>query len=895
MNSIFQIRPLEQRWMFDGAMAADVVDATGGDDSDTSSIEAIESTPAIGPRVVLISGAVEDSADLAAAVQGDVIALIYDPSQSLDTILSSLKTALGSQQASSIAFASHGMGDGAFALNDAFDVSLTSLSTNDALKAFWGDLGGLIADDGRLDLLACDLSGSRAGDFTVSLLSDIVGRDVAASDDATGNQAQGGDWDLELGNVNVADYFQADKLAAFDGLLAETTEMVKDINTGGGSNPYNFAAVGSTLYFRASDGTNGYELWKSDGTVGGTVMVKDINPGVGDSNVSYLTAVGSTLYFTAEDGTNGTELWKSDGTDAGTVMVKDINPGAGTSSLRYLTAVGSTLYFRASDGANGTELWKSDGTAVGTVMVKDINVGVGSTAIYNLTAVGSTLYFQANDATNGSELWKSDGTAVGTVMVKDINVGVGGSSPYTLIAVGSTLYFTADDGTNGAELWKSDGTAVGTVMIKDINTAGSSSPVNFAVIGSTLYFVATDATNGTGLWKSDGTVSGTVLVKDTNTVTNTSLRSLTAVGSTLYFRAADATHAYELWKSDGTTAGTVMVKDIHPTGSSNIESLTSIGSTLYFTANGGVNGVELWKSDGTASGTVMVMNINPTSNSFPDYLTAIGSTLYFRADDGTNGRELWKHVVTVDSTQPPTPKPTPPPAPPPPIDPPSPPPPDPGVGSGNTVIGGVDKGFKLISAPQVAIGGFRTALADASLRATMGGEALAVARPIGLISQTGNVNFTIASDAFAHTNPDETVQLIALRADGQDLPSWLNFDPDSGSFEGTPPAGENGIIEIQVIARDSFGREAMQVFEIQISEDKGRREGTPDSAAEAPQDATGTEQPQAPDQQGALESKAPFKADANSGFGGKTGLAQQLQQATIGAMMTLPEQSRGLS
>ena len=42
-----------------------------------------------------------------------------------------------------------------------------------------------------------------------------------------------------------------------------------------------------------------------------------------------LTAVGDTLYFWADDGVNGDELWKSDGTEAGTVLVKDINPGSG--------------------------------------------------------------------------------------------------------------------------------------------------------------------------------------------------------------------------------------------------------------------------------------------------------------------------------------------------------------------------------------------------------------------------------------------------------------------------------------------------------------------------------------------------------------------------------------
>ncbi|MGB2090211.1 MAG: ELWxxDGT repeat protein, partial [Candidatus Poseidoniaceae archaeon] len=410
------------------------------------------------------------------------------------------------------------------------------------------------------------------------------------------------------------------------------------------SSPQHLTAVGSTLYFSANDGTNEVELWKSDGTASGTVLVKDIRSGSSSSSPQHLTAVGSTIFFAATDGTNGMELWKSDGTASGTVLVKDIYSGGSSSSPQHLTAVGSTLYFIANDGTNGDELWKSDGTSSGTVMVKDIYSGSGGGAPSSLTAIGNTLYFRANDWINGAELWKSDGTASGTVMVKDINSGSNGGNPGFLTAVGSTLYFTASDGTNGSELWKSDGTASGTVMVKNIRIGTSSgNPTNLKAVGSTLYFTASDGTNGTELWKSDGTASGTVMVKDiySGYLSSSPIR-LTAVGSTLYFIANDGTNGYELWKSDGTSVGTVMVKDIWSGSSSTSpHHLTAVGNTLFFQATDGTNGYELWKSDGTASGTVMAIDINSGGNSFPSYLTAVGNTLYFRASEGTNGNELW--------------------------------------------------------------------------------------------------------------------------------------------------------------------------------------------------------------------------------------------------------------
>jgi ELWxxDGT repeat protein len=81
----------------------------------------------------------------------------------------------------------------------------------------------------------------------------------------------------------------------------------------------------------ANNGTNGNELWITNGTATGTTMVKDINLGtkssVSSNNLSYFyTNLG--LYFPATNGTNGVEFWLSNGTSTGTKMIKDINVGA---------------------------------------------------------------------------------------------------------------------------------------------------------------------------------------------------------------------------------------------------------------------------------------------------------------------------------------------------------------------------------------------------------------------------------------------------------------------------------------------------------------------------------------------------------------------------------------
>jgi ELWxxDGT repeat protein len=511
--------------------------------------------------------------------------------------------------------------------------------------------------------------------------------------------------------LSASDAAHGLELWAFDGSPAGPT-LVKDINPGAGGSLddgwtdlpgyRSFLVAGSRLYFAAQDGTSGYELWASDGSEAGTVLVKDIEPGTDGSWPFSFAELNGLLLFRAYDVDHGYELWKSDGTEANTTLVKDIRSGSDSSNLWELTALGSWIYFRAFDGTHGNELWRSDGTEANTTLVKDVRPGPESgLSLFGpsgFAVVGTTLTFFADDGTSGTEPWKSDGTGAGTTLLADLNPGTGSSmfdlyGPITDLRIvwGGRWYFRALGSGIDVEVYTSDGTPAGTQQLAEINTQTSAFEVGLfgslfdarplADRNGTLFFQASDGISGTELWKSDGTETGTEQVADILPGLNSSVPSeITPLGGSVLFSVSadelwisDGTEAgtsflkdldpgsssgggpqsltpfggqaffgggNKLWKSDGTYPGTLPVRDLPPTALSPAQ-LTPVGNLLFYTGEG-PGGYELWRTDGTAAGTVQVADIAPgTASSSPDGLTRVGSRVFFSADDGSSGRELW--------------------------------------------------------------------------------------------------------------------------------------------------------------------------------------------------------------------------------------------------------------
>jgi ELWxxDGT repeat protein len=381
--------------------------------------------------------------------------------------------------------------------------------------------------------------------------------------------------------------FSGDELWKTDGTTAGTG-LVTDFANTNASYMLDLTVIDDVAWFHIAhfEAGLGRELWKSDGTAAGTQLVKDIFPGTSsaftDAFPGRVVRAGGTHFVAALAPGSGRELWKTDGTAAGTLLVKDIRPGSVNSDPRWLVDFAGALYFAADDGALGRELWRSDGTAAGTLLVADLAPGAAASSPEQLTPLGGALYFVASVAPNDPEIWRSDGTAAGTLQITS------GGDPDRLTKVGSTLFFTVGD-----QLWKTDGTPAGTSLVHDVNPlANGAELLELQPIGAQLAFTGDDGVNGRELWISDGTSEGTQQIDiwpgagssmEMNGIVDPP-RSFASIGDLLVFRANDGVHGEEPWVSDGTPEGTRMIADVEPVGGSGPFEFARLGDRVFFAA-----------------------------------------------------------------------------------------------------------------------------------------------------------------------------------------------------------------------------------------------------------------------------------------------------------------------
>lgn len=318
------------------------------------------------------------------------------------------------------------------------------------------------------------------------------------------------------------------------------------------------------MLFSADDGVVGREVWVSDGTADGTVLLADINPGSASSEAAFFALRrDGTVFFRADDGRVGVEPWVLDPGSRQPRLLADLLAVGFGSFPRVYAFVddgnGGERTFFAADAALGLHaLYVTDGTTASTRVVRTFrHIQVSSRMV---GFVDARLYFAADDGTSGIELWKSDGTAAGTTMVADLGQGAFGSIPQELtpmvtypVAGASKLFFSAAT-TLGRELCVIGPHPVNDPKVFDLNPwDGSSDPRDLAVekgIASRLLFSA-DGGDGRGHepWVSLGTSGSTRRIADINPVRGASSdpRGLVATSYGWLMSADDGVYGREVW------------------------------------------------------------------------------------------------------------------------------------------------------------------------------------------------------------------------------------------------------------------------------------------------------------------------------------------------------------
>lgn len=103
------------------------------------------------------------------------------------------------------------------------------------------------------------------------------------------------------------------------------------------------------------------ELWRTDGTIAGTFRLARLKGPFAESLQTclphYLHYSNGRLFFIGNDDLHGAEPWESNGTIAGTRLLYDVNPGPASSDPSSFVSIGTTLFFAATYGMSDRELW----------------------------------------------------------------------------------------------------------------------------------------------------------------------------------------------------------------------------------------------------------------------------------------------------------------------------------------------------------------------------------------------------------------------------------------------------------------------------------------------------------------------------------------------------------
>jgi ELWxxDGT repeat protein len=386
-------------------------------------------------------------------------------------------------------------------------------------------------------------------------------------------------------------------------------KLLRDINPNDDSNPVIVSTeLDDILLFVARD-NNRIGLWATDGTEEGTKFLKylDFNfsssYGIVNSYYNYIKFKDEVYFVASIPKESNFELWKTDGTPEGTVIVKDLQSQK-MSKPNGLLLLNDKLFFQVYNSKNDiSEIWSTDGTKENSLKLLDTVTMVPNNYVYSLKDFHERIFI-VDTANNQKVLWSTDGTSDGTIPLTN-NLNEFELNMRTFALLGTRLYFTGRFSNGELVLFTSDGTQEGTKRLQTLSeniNAELRLFTPFKKVEQNFYFSILEGGNH-WLWTSTGTSESTI--KITESLKDLNSEKFIEDGTTAYFVATDDEHGKELWVSDGTKDGTHIVKDIvEGSIGSDIWFFPNMkdGKALFTTVTSPKNYTE-WVTDGTEAGT----------------------------------------------------------------------------------------------------------------------------------------------------------------------------------------------------------------------------------------------------------------------------------------------------
>lgn len=413
--------------------------------------------------------------------------------------------------------------------------------------------------------------------------------------------------------------------------------------------------------------TIGTELYKTDGTLNGTTLLKDLTTGIYTTGTAATTGfidldeaqkINGIQYFVANHSAGGTrahELYETNTTTEGT-FIHDLNPNNeftgtylyGSSNPSKFTKIDNNLFFIASDSTyDRYGMYRANGESV---------IRVANNVTYEPAKMGDSVYYFSSEDDNVS-IYKFNDELNSSSIVDSFTKDTSGRVTTILTGIDDRILYT-----------EYHSNFLSYVLYAKTLTSAPEKLLTYEMrsrdyfeYNSKIYFVTLNNTESssaggvTHIVESDGTVNGTKVVH----TQNGTIQEMALLNGKLYFKAIMPVEGelymtdINLYEFDIATGNTTFLADIAygdtmKLGLHHGMSYMSVvdSKVVYESVNiENIDGQEkayelLWVSDGTALGTEAILRRDRAyignSAQMPDLkeIFELNGAYYFQDDVG---------------------------------------------------------------------------------------------------------------------------------------------------------------------------------------------------------------------------------------------------------------------